>query len=58
MTTYYAVRGQDYGTCEALGWAWASVAPMVLATGDDEDEVLEQGIAKAGHDDVRVHEVE
>jgi hypothetical protein len=56
-TTYYAVAGQDFGTCEALGWAWTSVAPFVVAKGDDEEDVVERAAAKLGHDDVRVHAI-
>jgi hypothetical protein len=52
---FYAVRGQDYGTCEALRWAYTSIEPMLLAEGDDEEDVLERGIARAGHDDVRTY---
>lgn len=54
-TKYIAVAGQNAGTCAALHWASLSIAPFVLATGDDEDEVLELGIQAAGHDDVHVH---
>lgn len=56
-TTYYAVRGQDYDTCSALGWVWMSIRPMVLASGPDAATVLGEAVDRAGHDDVRLHEV-
>jgi hypothetical protein len=52
---YIAVRGQDYGTCEALRWAYTSIRPYILAEGSDEEDVLERGIKRAGHDDVRTY---
>jgi len=51
---YIAVAGQDAGSCEALRWAWASIRPYVLATGDDEDDVRARAEQAAGHDDIHV----
>jgi hypothetical protein len=56
-TRYIAIARQDVGTCAALGWAALSIAPMVLAAGDDEDEVREQAEARAGHGDIVIREV-
>jgi hypothetical protein len=54
---FYAVSGQDVGSCEACGWAWASIQPMVLARGDNAEEVLARAIERVGHDDVRVNDL-
>lgn len=56
MSRYVAVAGQDAGTCDALGWAWTSVRPYILASGSDEGAVLDAAIERAGHDDVVVHD--
>lgn len=56
-THYYAVAGQDYGTCEALHWAALSVRPYILAEGADAETVRAAAIASVGHDDVRIHAV-
>ena len=48
--TYYAVRRQDVGTCEALGWAWVSIRPFILASGPAQDTVAQEATQRAGHD--------
>ena len=58
ITRYLAVRGQDYGTCEALRWAAMSIAPFVIARGEDEEDVMAEAIERAGHEDVRLHSYE
>lgn len=55
MARYVAVAGQDVGTCEATRWAALSIQPMVLVEGDDEDDVRERAMQRAGHDDIHVY---
>jgi hypothetical protein len=54
---YIAVAGQDVGTCEALGWGTMSVEPMIIARGDDPDELLDLAVERVGHDDIEIREV-
>lgn len=54
MGRYIAVQGQDVGTCEALGWAWLSIEPMIIASGNDPEELLAEACERVGHDDVVV----
>lgn len=55
---YWAVAGQDSGTCESLGWVWSCVRPYICATGADESATLDAGVAAVGHDDVYVYDSE
>jgi hypothetical protein len=57
-TTYYAVRGQDVGTCESLGWAWLSIRPFILTSGPARDTVHAEAVQRAGGDDVLVRSID
>lgn len=51
---YIAVAVADVDSCQKLSWRALSIAPYVLAEGEDRDEVLDAAIEAAGHDDVHV----
>lgn len=53
---YWAAAGQDSGTCDALRWQWLSVCPMVVATGDDPEDLLDWAVSLTGHSDIYVHD--
>jgi hypothetical protein len=39
---YWAFRGSDRGTVDALGAALMSIVPMAIAAGDDLQDVIER----------------
>ena len=39
---YWAFRGSDRGTVDALGDALMSIVPMAIAAGDDLQDVIER----------------
>lgn len=56
---FRAVRSQDADTCHACNWAWLSVEPMVLATGDTAEEAEEAAWGRAPEaSGIHVHEVQ
>lgn len=54
---YIALANEHIGTCRALRWAWLSIAPMVLADGDDPEEVSIKAQERRG-DEITVIDTE
>lgn len=56
MSRFVAVESWHEGTCDALRWAWSGIHTMILATGDDEDDVRERAQKRCGHGNIAVHD--